>query len=86
LAAWRTYDTAEQLSHLQGEASHANAYRVKKQNTIKKLLNSLQDGDPLRERLGSLIEINTLPVTIDSAIQINLLVPTDFNVSFGDAA
>jgi DNA-binding winged helix-turn-helix (wHTH) protein/tetratricopeptide (TPR) repeat protein len=86
LAAWRTYDTAEQLSHLQGEASHANAYRAKKQNAIKKLLNSLQDGDPLRERLGSLTEINTLPVTIDSAIQINLLAPTDFNVSFGDAA
>ena len=85
LAAWRVYDTVEKLHHVQSDTSKANEWKFKKQNAIRQLLNSLQDGDPLRERLESLTEINALPVATDNAIQINLL-PADFNVSFSDAA
>ncbi|ARO87899.1 transcriptional regulator [Nitrosospira lacus] len=62
LAAWRTYATAAKLHYLRGEERRANECELKKQGSVRKLLASLQDSDPLRKHLSSFVEMSTLRV------------------------
>mgnify|MGYP001544913064 CR=1 FL=1 len=65
LAAWRVHAVAEKLHHLQGETSKANSCKVKKLDTVDKLLGSLQDTDPLRGHLSKFVKIRAVRGMID---------------------
>ncbi len=72
IAAWRSYGAAENLHHLLGDTKRAGIFQYKKQQAIRKLLESLQNSDPLREHLSALTGMSVSDV-IDEVTPMNPL-------------